>query len=48
MYAIAIFTIAIFTIAIFTKFSAFMPELFQVPAYFLHIKHKTVASKMNV
>ena len=34
MFAIAIFTIAIFTIAIFTKFSAFMPELFQVPAYF--------------
>ena len=34
----------------YAKFSAFMPELEKVPAYFffLHIKHKTVASKMNV
>lgn len=30
------FAIAIFTIAIFTKFSACMPELFQVPAYFVY------------
>ena len=36
-----------YAIAIFTKFSALMPELEKVPAYFC-IKHKTVVSKMNV
>lgn len=36
------FAIAIFTIAIFTKFSALMPELEKVPAYFVRCTYTKI------